>query len=113
MPDRQILGLRCDDLVAPCAVVASVFLFRAVVATPPIEDHPQGAIGGRLDFVSSLVTMLLAVSHHDGKFLWADLDRVLLSVHRAKPEHCPMCLFAARIHSHALQNHRRGARSQG
>src|SRR5580704_15773382 len=53
--------------------------------------------------------MLLSIAHYNRQLIGIALDRVLLSVHRAKPEYRSLDSVAAHVHGHGNQSPRRTA----
>jgi hypothetical protein len=57
--------------------------------------------------------MLLAIAHHNGQLIRISLDRMLLSVHRAQPEHCSLSPIAAHTQGHRYRVTEGAPRSNG
>jgi hypothetical protein len=53
--------------------------------------------------------MLLSIAHYNRQLIGIALDRVLLSVHRAKPEYRSLNTVAAHVHGHGNLSRRRTA----
>jgi hypothetical protein len=81
-------------------------LLRTVVATLPVKDDHQPAIGRALNVVGADATMLLAVGHHNAQFIRISLDGVFLSVHGAEAEYGDPCDAICQRLGHPRQSQR-------